>query len=176
MLKETKKTIKIPEGIEVLLDDFIIVKGPKGEIKRRIKEPFLIIEKSDGNVVIKKKEINKNAKRAVNTAAAHIKNMIEGVTKGYVYRLKICSGHFPMNVSVTNNEITIRNFLGEKYPRTKKLKGNVSVKLEKEIITIEAINKEEAGQVAADIEKLTFIRDRDRRRFQDGIYIIEKPE
>ena len=41
-------------------------------------------------------------------------------------------------------------------------------------ITIESINKELAGQMAANIEQLTKRTDFDRRKFQDGIYIVTK--
>ena len=175
-LKEIKKTVEIPEGIDISVDDFVVVKGEKGELKRKIKEPSLIIEKKDNKIILKAKELNRNSKRTVGTATAHLKNMIKGVKNGYVYKLKVCAGHFPMNVSITNNEISIKNFLGEKYPRTAKLKGNITTKIEKDVITIEGNSIEEAGQAAADIEKLTAVRGRDRRRFQDGIYIIEKPK
>lgn len=48
------------------------------------------------------------------TIVAHIRNMINGVTKGYEYKLAIVYSHFPMNVKVEGNKIMITNFLGEK--------------------------------------------------------------
>lgn len=176
VLNEIKRIIEIPEGIEVVLDDFVTVRGYNRELKRKVKSPALIIEKEDKKIILKAKGANKLAKRTVGTAIAHIKNMITGVKNNYVYKLKMCSSHFPMNVSIANNEITIRNFLGEKYPRITKLKGNIAVKLEKDTITIEGTDKEITGQAAADIEKLTLVRNRDRRRFQDGIFITERPK
>ena len=44
----------------------------------------------------------------------------------------------------------------------------------KEIITIKSVNKEIAGQAAANFEAATKIRARDNRIFQDGVYIINK--
>ena len=110
----------------------------------------------------------------IGTIKAHVKNMIKGVTEGHRYILKICSGHFPMSVSVSNNEIQIKNFLGEKIPRIVKLRDDVKVKVEGDKIIIESLNKESAGQTAADIETICKIRDKDIRIFQDGIWIIEK--
>jgi len=173
---EIKKLIEIPEGIEISLGEFVTVKGPNAELKRKLKDPMVKIEKQDNNVAVSAAKVNKKSKRIVGTTAAHIRNMICGAKANFVYVLKICSGHFPMNISIVNNEITIRNFLGEKCPRIIKIKGNVKIKLEKEKVTIEGADIEETGQAATMIEKLTSIKNRDRRRFQDGIFIIEKPK
>ena len=100
--------------------------------------------------------------------------MIKGVAEGHVYRLKICSGHFPMNVSVSGNEFSVANFLGEKTPRKLSVKEGASVKVEGQEVVVESMNKELAGQTAADIELLTKVKGRDRRIFQDGIFIINK--
>lgn len=48
------------------------------------------------------------------------------------------------------------------------------MKIEKDVIKIESFNKEAAGQTAANIEKTTMVRAKDRRVFQDGIFITEK--
>ena len=100
--------------------------------------------------------------------------MIKGVQQPYTYRLKICSGHFPMNVSISGDQFIVKNFLGEKSPRTLKLKKGATVKVEGDQILVESCSKELAGQQASDIELLTAKRNRDLRVFQDGIYMIEK--
>ena len=173
---EIKKLIEIPEGVEVSLGEFVTIKGPNAELKRKLKDPGVKIEKKDNTIVVRAEKVNKKAKRIVGTTAAHIRNMITGSKANFVYELKICSGHFPMNVTLANNELTIRNFLGEKYPRIKKIKGNVKIKLEKDKMTVEGADIEAAGQAATMIEKLTSITNRDRRRFQDGIFITSKPK
>ena len=73
-----------------------------------------------------------------------------------------------------DREVIVKNFFGERAPRILKLKSDVTAKVEGSEIIIESTNKEIAGQVAADIEQLTRITNKDKRIFQDGIYITEK--
>ena len=53
-------------------------------------------------------------------------------------------------------------------------KGKVEIKLNGDEIIVKGIDKETVGNIAGRIEQLTRITDRDRRKFQDGIFIIEK--
>jgi len=78
-----------------------------------------------------------------------------------------------MKVTVDENQVTIGNFLGEKIPRRAKILEDVKVTLDKDFLIVEGLNKEKAGQTAANIEKATRITKRDRRIFQDGIYMIK---
>lgn len=169
--KKLTETIKIPEGVNVGIDRrTIVVKGQKGEVQRefRYKQIELSIEGSQIKID------SKREKTIIGTLKAHIKNMINGVNEPHKYTLKICSGHFPMNVSVSKDELVVKNFLGEKIPRVLKLKDGVDVKIEGDIITVEGVDKELAGQVAADIEQLTKRRGYDTRIFQDGIWLCNK--
>ena len=79
-----------------------------------------------------------------------------------------------MSVDIKGKEATIKNFLGEKIPRKLKILDNVEINIEKDIITINSCDKELAGQTAANFEKATRIRMKDRRVFQDGIFITSK--
>ena len=110
----------------------------------------------------------------IGTFKAHLKNMIKGATEGHIYQMKICSSHFPMNVELKNNELSIKNLLGETIPRIIKIEEGVDVKIEENIITRESSDKELAGQTAASIELKCKIPGKDKRIFQDGIYIISK--
>ena len=110
----------------------------------------------------------------VQTFTAHIKNLVKGVTEGHMYKLKICSGHFPMNVSVTGNEFIVKNFIGEKVPRKVELVKGTTVKVEGSDVIIEGIDREKTGMMAARIEQMTRRPGFDTRIFQDGIYIVEK--
>ena len=167
--------MKIPEGIQLSVDsNFIIVKGEKGEIKRHIFDPKINIKVENKMLKFVTRKMNKRSKAKIGTFKAHIKNMIKGTEKGHKYLLKVCSSHFPMKVTLSDNEISVQNLFGEKVPRKINLRKNVSVKLEGEIITVEGIEKELVSQTAADIENLTKRVNFDKRRFQDGIFIIDK--
>lgn len=167
--------IEIPEDVKISIDKPMVkVEGPKGTIERKLKNPRLEMKVEDSKVTISSKNSTKIEKMTSNTFAAHIKNMITGVKEGHNYKLKVCSSHFPMNVAVSNNEIIIKNYLGEAYPRTVKIKEGADVKVNGEEILVESIDIEVAGQVAADIENATKVAGKDRRIFQDGIFITEK--
>jgi len=131
-----------------------------------------------GELVFGHDKATKREKKIINTFAAHVKNMINGLKEGYVYKLKICSAHFPMTVNVdeANKKVVIKNFLGESVERKAEIPDDVKIKIEGEQILVESHDKEKAGQAAANIEAATKIKAKDRTRFQDGIFIIEKPK
>jgi len=170
-----KDKLEIPEGIEVIIEETsIIVNGPKGELKRRSFYPGLKISKEGSNIIFEINDASKREKMMMKTLEAHFKNMIKGVTEGFEYKLKICSGHFPMTVTHEGNKIMIKNFLGEKIPRESKVWEGVKVEITKDNILLSGNNKEAVGQTAANLESSTRIKNRDRRRFQDGLFILEK--
>ncbi len=173
--EELVKEVELQEGIQTeFTGKELVMKGKKGEVKKNLFDPRVQLKVEGNKIVLSAKKPSKREKRMINTYAAHIKNMIQGANEGHVYKLKICSGHFPMNVAVNGNEISVKNYLGEKIPRTKKIKEGVSVKVNGTEIVVESTNLELAGHTASDIEQMMRITDRDRRIFQDGIYIIEK--
>ena len=175
MKKEFFREIEIPEGVEVEVSgNEFVVKGEKGENKRGFNLGKSKMEKNEDKILIGSKIANKNDKRLTNTAVAHIKNMIKGVREGFEYKLKICHSHFPMTVEVKNKKAFIKNFLGEKIDREVEIPDGAEVVLENEFLIVKSINKETAGQAAANFERSTKIPLKDRRVFQDGIFIINK--
>jgi len=175
MKKKIYQKIGIPE--EVVADiagNTLRIKGPQGEIERTFQLNRLNFEKRDREIIIGSENATKKEKKMINTTVAHIKNMIKGVREKFEYNLKICFNHFPINVEIKGNEALIKNFLGEKTPRKVKIPENVDVKVDRDIMTITSHNKELAGQTAANFENATRIKMKDRRVFQDGIFIIKK--
>jgi len=176
MAKKEIRTVQIPEGIDITLEtENVKVKGPKGELMKELSYPGISITK-DGNIIsITAKSTIKKQKAITGTYQSHIKNMIKGVTEGYTANMKAVFSHFPVTIKQEGNIIEIHNFLGEKVPRKAKIVGNAQVKIEKDAVTVDGINKEDVGQTVANIELATKVRGKDIRIFQDGIYVTQKP-
>ena len=172
---EISREIELPSGVTATFSNsMLVIKGPEGEVSRKVNSRGYSFKIEENNMVIKSVRATKENKKVTGSLVAHIKNMIRGSQKKHQYTLKICSGHFPMNVSIAGGKLTIKNFLGEKVPRTLNLKHHTEVKIEGDLIHVSSSSKELAGQVSADIEQLTRRPGFDTRVFQDGIYIIVK--
>ncbi len=175
MKKNLFKEIKIPEGIEVKINDSeLSVKGSEGENKKIFNLTNLTFEIDGDQIRFGNEKSTKNEKKKMNTIASHIKNMIQGVQKKFEYKMKICFNHFPFTINMNGKNVLIKNFLGEKIDRSCKICKNADVKIDKEIVTIVSCDKEAAGQTAANFETVTKVKNRDRRVFQDGIFITHK--
>jgi len=173
--KDIIKNVQIPEGIELELKDYeITVRSGNKESKMAFKINNLHISKKDNNLEIKSEKINRKQAKMVGSIVAHIQNMIAGMKENYIYKLEICTIHFPVTTKVEGNRFIIKNFLGETMDRGANILKNVDVSIKGNEIIVSSFNKESAGQTAANIEKATKIRGRDRRVFQDGIFLTER--
>ena len=173
--KDFNETITIPEGVTVTVNGRdVTAKGAKGELTKTIATRALTVKASESELTLAVSQATKLQKNLLFTYKALLKNILQGVNEGYNYKLKICSGHFPMTVGLKGDTLEVKNFIGEKVPRTLKIKTGADVKINGDIIEVDSPSKELAGQVAGDIEKLTKRPGFDKRIFQDGIYIIEK--
>jgi len=176
MIPEAKlrKEIEIPDKVQVTLNSEITVKGPQGEVKRVINEPSVKIEIKENKIILSPSRMNKHQKTIINTCRSHIINMICGVQEQFVYELKVCSSHFPMSANVEGDNFVVKNFLGEKVPRKSQILPNTKVTVKGDMITVQGPDIEAVSQTAANIEQSTRITNRDRRVFQDGVWIISK--
>ncbi|RMF91308.1 MAG: 50S ribosomal protein L6 [Methanobacteriota archaeon] len=173
--EKMERTVDIPEGVDVVVEDSTVtVTGPKGTLSRVMSYPGIAIAVKEGRVVVSAEKQRRAFKAMAGTFAAHIRNMITGVTRGFEYRLKVVYSHFPITIKHTGNVVTIENFLGEKTPRIAQVPGDCSVSIKGDTILVAGIDIEHVGQTAANIEKATRVKRRDRRVFQDGIYLVEK--
>ncbi len=173
--KAKTEDVALPEGIACRIDNGTVhIKGANGELSRRFPDRNVKLSIEGNKIVLNFRKYSKKEKKTSGTIRSHIKNMIKGITTGHTYALKICSGHFPMTVTHTGKELTVKNFLGERVARKMEVKGDVKIKIAGSDITIEGVNKELVSQCAASIEQLTRRANFDRRIFQDGIYLISK--
>jgi len=175
-----EKQIEIPEGVQVELNGYeISVTGSRGPLKRELIGMFGIKMSKDGNVIKVSSDSDERKQRScVGTVIAHLRNMMKGVTEGYTAKVKVVYSHFPITVKVDeqNRRILIQNFIGEKLPRIAKISGdNTKVEVDGADITITGIDIEAVGQTAANMEMATKVREHDRKVFQDGAYIVDKP-
>jgi large subunit ribosomal protein L6 len=167
--------VEVPDGVTVSAENNLVTtKGKKGEVTRNLPSKKITINVNEGKIVLEAKNATKREKTMMGSYKAHIGNMLRGCEDGHSYSLKIASVHFPMNVSVANNQLVVKNFLGEKVPRVLDLISGVTVKVEGDIVMVEGVMLEDVSQTAASIEQLTRITNRDNRIFQDGIYITDK--
>ena len=172
-LKPLTEEIELPQEANALIEGTsLTIKKNERQISKKM--PGVNLEKKENKIIIKTQKSTKREKKQIKTILSHVKNMIKGMEEDFTYKLQICSLHFPMTLSIKENFVIIKNFLGETKERKARILEGSEVKIENDIITVTSSNKEAAGQTAANIEKITRVRNKDRRIFQDGVFMIEK--
>lgn len=175
--------IELPDDVDASVDHLdLTIEGSTGAVTRRLWYPDVSVavgdsDSDDASGVVRVESDATDAKTlaTVGTFESHIRNMIHGVTEGWEYEMEVLYSHFPMQVSVEDDEVVISNFLGEKSSRRTNIHGDTEVQVSDEEITLSGPDIEAVGQTAADIEQLTRVTDKDPRVFQDGVYITQKP-
>lgn len=167
--------ISIPEGVDCKIEDnSLICKSNEVELVKEILIPRTRIELDSNEIKIICDKGNKRNIAHIKTFVAHIKNIFKGLNEKFNYKLEICNVHFPMTVKMEGNELIISNFLGEKHKRKAKILKGVEVEINGNQIVVSGHDVESAGQTAANIEKATRVSKKDRRIFQDGIFMTSK--
>ncbi|KAF2249355.1 60s ribosomal protein-like protein l9 [Trematosphaeria pertusa] len=91
--------------------------------------------------------------------------------------------NFPINVNIDKNkdtdcyEVEIRNFIGEKIVRRVNMRPGVNVeasKSTKDELLLTGNSLEDVSQSAADIQQICRVRNKDIRKFLDGLYVSER--
>ncbi|KKT81359.1 MAG: 50S ribosomal protein L6 [Candidatus Yanofskybacteria bacterium RIFCSPHIGHO2_02_FULL_44_12b] len=148
MSKIGKKPIPVPKGVDVQINDGLIsVKGPKGELKKKI-SGSVSASVSNGSVMIKPvsgQAVIDNASWGLFRAL--IQNMIKGVTDGFEKVLEFEGIGYKANVKGNDLELN----LGYSHPIMVKAPEGVTFKVEKSVIKISGIDNELIGHVAAGI-------------------------
>jgi len=174
------QTVKVPEGIDITVKNRLVtVKGPRGVLKRRFGAQLDITMASKRRVLVQKWFGIRKELAGVRTVCSHIENMIVGVTRGFQYKMRSVYAHFPINVTTSegNQLVEIRNFLGEKIIRRVRMHEGVtcvnSTALKDELI-VEGNDIESVSKSAALIQQSTMVKNKDIRKFLDGVYVSEK--
>jgi len=179
----TQEAVQIPEGVEVSVDNRVVsVKGPRGELSKSFKhlalDIYLETIKGSPSVVVESWNQKKKKNAIVRTVSSHIRNLITGVTKGFRYFMKFVYAHFPINASIIEegSAIEIRNFLGERKVRRVNMLPGVTVEqtTNKDEIQIDGNDIESVSQSAASIHMSTLVKNKDIRKFLDGVYVSKK--
>ncbi|ABW98017.1 rpl9 (nucleomorph) [Hemiselmis andersenii] len=177
----TTRKIEIPNGIYIQTKSRkIIVSGKIGCIVNYYKHILIDIKKE------KKKNLrfnvwfgNRKKVASLTTITSHISNLFIGVTVGFSYKMRSVYAHFPINIEIKEKGrlVEIRNFLGER--RVRKIKLPFEVKCEKsentkDEIIIKGNDLKTVSLGAASIQQLCLVKNKDIRKFLDGIYVSKK--
>jgi len=149
MSKFAKVPVKIPENVKVeVLDSLIKVVGPKGTLERKI--PDLVgIEIKEGDLFVKtrEKEETKFGKAILGTTKSHIANMIKGVVDGWSKKLELVGTGYRGEVRGNDLVLTV----GFSHPLIFKAPEGIKFTIEKNVITIDGIDKDTVSQISATI-------------------------
>ena len=150
MSRLAKNGITISEGVEVLIDDGVLaVKGPKGELKKNFRDGA-ILSIDNGVVNIEPKTNSKFNRSLVGTYAAHLKNMMIGVTVGFSKKLIIEGTGYRFELA--GKELVLS--VGFSHPVRIAIPEGITLKVEKSELTISGNDKEIVGQFSASIRNV----------------------
>ena len=175
--EKIERTVEIPEGVKAeVAGSVVTVTGPKGDVKADFSAENVKVSADSKKLTLSSGRNTKRERQVIGTFSALFSNMVKGVTEGHKYKMKICSGHFPMTVKVDGREFSVKNFLGEKTPRKVVLPESVSVKVKGNDVELEGPDRQLVGSAVGSIERLTKRPNFDRRIFQDGIILVVEKE
>ncbi|KIJ56624.1 hypothetical protein M422DRAFT_22776 [Sphaerobolus stellatus SS14] len=175
--------LAIPEGVTVNIKARIInVEGPRGKLTKNVRHVNMDIQLVKGQtnkVLLSVWQGGRKHVACLRTIKSLINNMITGVTKGFSYKMRSVYAHFPINCIIQDEgkALEIRNFLGEKIVRHVKMLDGVTVqesKAQKDEIILQGNDIENVSQSAASIQGACRVRNKDIRKFLDGVYVSEK--
>ena len=151
--------------------------GPRGSLTRDFKHMAMDLRQVDNSIRVDVWFANRKQLATVRTVVSHIDNMMVGVTRGFLYKMRFVYSHFPINVTQNGDNVEIRNFLGEKRVRKIKLLDGVKYVRSADVKDQIELSGNDIAMVsltAAQIQGQTNVRKKDLRKFLDGIYVSEK--
>jgi len=174
-----EETIKVPKSCKIEIKSKIVtVSGKHGSLTRNFKHcPIELKLINNGHTVSAKMYFAKSKQLSMlRSVCSHINNLFDGVTKKFEYRMRLVYAHFPINANIVNNGgcVEIRNFLGEKIVRTVNMLPGVKVDKSKDIkdeLVVTGTDIDLTSRSAALIHQSCLSKNKDIRKFLDGIYV-----
>lgn len=148
-----KAPIEIPGGVEISVDksNIVKVKGPKGELVQQINSD-LTVAIEDNTLLVSRPTEQKRHKSMHGLYRSLIHNMVEGVTKGFTKELELVG----VGYRAGNTGQLLELSVGYSHPIFFAIPDEVKVETKMEkgknpIVTLQSIDKQLLGQVAAKI-------------------------
>eukprot|EP00747_Dinoflagellata_sp_TGD_P115887 gnl/TRDRNA2_/TRDRNA2_172254_c0_seq15.p1 gnl/TRDRNA2_/TRDRNA2_172254_c0~~gnl/TRDRNA2_/TRDRNA2_172254_c0_seq15.p1 ORF type:complete len:189 (-),score=57.59 gnl/TRDRNA2_/TRDRNA2_172254_c0_seq15:71-637(-) len=174
-----EETIKVPKGLKVSIKTKNVeVTGKHGTLKRNFKHLPIELSLQNCNKEIRARMYFGMSKQRsmLRSVCSHIQNLFDGVEKKFEYRMRLVYAHFPINANITNGgkTIEIRNFLGEKIVRIVNMLPGVIIEKSaqtKDELVLTGSDIDLTSRSAALIHQSCLVKDKDIRKFLDGIYV-----
>jgi large subunit ribosomal protein L6 len=150
MSRVGKQPIQVPSGVTITADpDFVTVAGSKGTLKQ-FTMPGVTV-KVEGDQIL----VTRDNDEAVNRAKhglmrSLVNNMVVGVSKGFEKKLEINGVGYRVNLQGADLKFN----LGYSHDVIYKLPQGITATTEQNVITVSGIDKQQVGQVAAEIRAL----------------------
>merc|ERR1712094_124569 len=98
----SKASVKIPEKVTCELKSRVVkITGPRGVLTKSFRHMSVdMYMPSPKEIKVEKWFASSKELSVIKTTCSHIQNMIDGVTKGFKYRMKMVYAHFPTNAQI----------------------------------------------------------------------------
>lgn len=145
-----KLPINLPSGVTITVDpDFVTVTGPKGTLKQ-FTMPGVAVKQEDSQVVVTRENDEAVNRAKHGLMRTLVSNMITGVSQGFSKQLEING----VGYRVAMQGADLKFNLGFSHDVIYKLPQGITAAIEQNKITVSGIDKQQVGQVAAEIRAL----------------------
>lgn len=142
--------IAIPSGVAVTIaDDSVTISGSKGNLSQ-FSMPGIMVTQEDSNLVVSRVDDEAMHRSKHGLMRTLLQNMVTGVSQGFSKKLEIIGVGYRVAMAGTDLKLN----LGFSHVITYSLPQGITAAIEQNTITISGIDKQQVGQVAAEIREL----------------------